>query len=234
MKSLAVCVITLFLITAIGTSLAGMPSANPNAPDSHDTPVHRNKKPNIIFIMADDMGKETLGAYGSVSYKTPNLDRLAKQGVKFENMFAQPLCTPSRVKIMTGENNFRNYTIFGYLNPKETTFGNILKKAGYSTMIAGKWQLNGISKTNLPGYKKKKPGWDDKNRPHHFGFEDYTLWQLTKTSRKDGRVDGRYANPLIIHNGHQLPRNKNAYGPNIFSKYVVTTQPEKGVKRIYS
>ena len=168
------------------------------------------EQPNIILIMADDLGRECLSSYGSASYQTPNLDKLAEQGVRFENMFSQPLCTPSRVKIMTGKYNYRNYTDFGYLNPEEKTFGNILRDAGYQTMIAGKWQLNGI-------YRDKKQGWDNKNRPHHFGFDEYCLWQLTKSASRGER----YANPLIIQNGKQLPRDKDQYGPDVFCNYVL-------------
>lgn len=156
------------------------------------------------------MGRECLGVYGSSDYQTPRLDWMASQGVRFDNMFSQPLCTPSRVKIMTGKHNFRNYTDFGYLNPDETTFGNILRDAGYATMIAGKWQLNGI-------YRDKKQGWNSKDRPYHFGFDEYCLWQVT-VSGSDGE---RYADPLIIQNGKVLPRDKNAYGPDIFSNYVL-------------
>ena len=168
------------------------------------------KKPNIILIMADDMGYECLGSYGSASYHTPNLDSLAAHGVRFEHCYSQPLCTPSRVKIMTGKHNFRNYSAFGYLDPQEKTFGNLLKEAGYSTCIAGKWQLNGISGGKLPG-------WDDTNRPHHFGFDEYCLWQLHNT-RSEGE---RFANPLIVQNGKALPRDGDQYGPEVFCNYIL-------------
>ena len=167
-------------------------------------------KPNIILIMTDDMGYECLSAYGSASYHTPNLDQLAANGVRFEHCYSQPLCTPSRVKIMTGKYNFRNYTAFGHLDPRETTFGNLLKDAGYSTAIAGKWQLNGISGGKLPG-------WDDTNRPHHFGFDEYCLWQLHNT-KAEGE---RYANPLIVQNGMQLSRDKDKYGPELIANFVL-------------
>jgi len=62
-------------------------------------------KPNIILIMADDLGYECLGCYGSASYKTPVLDELARTGMRFEHCYSQPLCTPSRTKIMTGKSN---------------------------------------------------------------------------------------------------------------------------------
>ncbi len=167
-------------------------------------------KPNIILIMADDMGYECLGSYGSASYRTPHLDRLAEYGVRFQHCYSQPLCTPSRVKIMTGQHNFRNYTAFGYLNPSEKTFGNVLQEAGYATCVVGKWQLNGIS-------GGKRPGWDDTDRPHHFGFDEYCLWQLHNT-RSEGE---RFANPLLVQNGQQLPRDENQYGPDVFCDYIV-------------
>ena len=167
-------------------------------------------KPNIILIMADDMGYECLGSYGSASYRTPQLDRLAENGVRFEHCYSQPLCTPSRVKIMTGKYNFRNYTAFGHLEPGEKTFGNLLKEAGYATCVVGKWQLNGIS-------GGKRPGWDDTGRPHHFGFDEYCLWQL-HNARSEGE---RFANPLLVQNGKQLPRDENQYGPDVFCDYLV-------------
>ena len=66
-------------------------------------------RPNIVLIMADDMGYEALSVNGSESCKSPNLDKLAAQGVRFTNCFANPICTPSRAKIMTGQYNVRNY-----------------------------------------------------------------------------------------------------------------------------
>ena len=85
-------------------------------------------RPNIVLIMADDMGYECVAANGGTTYKTPHLDRLAKNGMRFEHCYSQPICTPSRVKIMTGIYNQRNYIKFGLLDPQATTFANILKK----------------------------------------------------------------------------------------------------------
>lgn len=169
------------------------------------------KQPNIILIMADDMGREALSSYGNTQNQTPNLDALAAKGIRFANCVSQPLCTPSRVKIMTGRYNYRNYTHFGYLGSDQHTFGNLLKEAGYATCIAGKWQLNGLA------YKDEIPEWDDASRPNQFGFDEYCLWQLTK-ERKDGE---RYADPLIQQNGEVLPRNPDDYGPDIFSNFVI-------------
>lgn len=98
-------------------------------------------QPNIVLIMADDLGYECIGANGCDDYQTPALDKLATTGVRFTNCFAQPLCTPSRAKIMTGRYNVRNYVKFGVLDRKEKTFAHVFKDAGYTTCIAGKWQL---------------------------------------------------------------------------------------------
>ena len=165
-------------------------------------------KPNIVLIMADDMGYECLGCNGSLSYQTPNLDQLASRAIRFTHCISQPLCTPSRVKIMTGKYNYRNYEYFEYLNPNQKTFANYLKSEGYSTCISGKWQLNGVAH-NLPDNQ-------DLDRPHHFGFDEYCLWQLNKPKS----MGERYANPLIIKNGKELAGLNNSYGPDIFSDFV--------------
>jgi len=165
-------------------------------------------KPNVILIMADDMGYECLAVNGAIAYQTPTLDKMAKTGMRFTNVFSQPLCTPSRVKIMTGKHNFRNYEYFGYLNSNQKTFGNLMQEAGYKTCISGKWQLNGLS-YDLPGH-------DDPTRPNKFGFDEYCLWQLHRP-RKDGE---RYADPLIYKNGEKLEGLSEKYGPDIFADFV--------------
>jgi len=162
-------------------------------------------KPNIILIMADDLGFETIGCYGNTSYKTPRIDKMAEEGVKFEKCYSQPLCTPSRVKIMTGKSNFRNYERWGYLNLNETTFAHLLKSQGYSTCIAGKWQLKG-----------------DEYAPYKAGFDEYLLWQLTFTSYNE-----RYKNPRVLENGVMKKYNNNEYGPQMFTEYIMDFMERK-------
>src|SRR5687767_6637842 len=120
-------------------------------------------RPNIILIMADDLGYECIGANGGTSYRTPVLDRLASQGMRFEHCYVQPLCTPTRVQLMTGIYNVRNYVNFGGMDPNATTFANLLKNNGYSTCITGKWQLG-----------------QDPRLPQKFGFDEACLWQHTR------------------------------------------------------
>lgn len=153
-------------------------------------------KPNIVLIMADDLGYECVGSSGGTSYRTPALDRLAREGMRFEHCYSQPLCTPSRVQIMTGIYNQRNYIRFGILDPQATTFAHLLKKAGYRTCIAGKWQLLG--------------GFDG---PRHFGFDEYCLWQLTV--RKS-----RYPNPVLEQGGRIIEYTEGEYGPDVVSDFL--------------
>ncbi len=171
------------------------------------------EKPNIVFIMADDMGYECLGSNGSKDYRTPNLDRLAKEGLRFTHCYSTPLCTPSRVQIMTGKYNFRNYEESGYLRSGERTFAQMLKQAGYATAIAGKWQLNGLSYPDQYPASLRK----DHRRPAAFGFDEWCLWQLTELRTKEGE---RYADPLIESNGGEAVKLDGQYGPDVFRDFL--------------
>src|SRR5688572_25852361 len=101
----------------------------------------QSRRPNVLLILADDLGYECLGCNGGTSYRTPHLDSMAAEGVRFTNGYAQPLCTPTRLQLMTGLYNNRNWTGFGVMDPKTTTFGHRMSRAGYKTAIAGKWQF---------------------------------------------------------------------------------------------
>ena len=117
-------------------------------------------RPNVVLIMVDDASWECFGCYGGEDYQTPHIDNLAAKGVRFQHCYSTPICTPSRVMIMTGKYTFRNYTHFGYLNPKEKTFGNLMKSAGYKIAIAGKCpeclqQVEGASGYCTTGSRRK-------------------------------------------------------------------------------
>ena len=154
-------------------------------------------KPNLVLIMADDFGYECVGSNGGESYQTPHLDRLAAAGVRFENAHSYPLCTPTRVALMTGRHNVRNYLNFGTLPRSETTFAHLLKKAGYATGICGKWQL----------------GKED-DSPQHFGFDESLLWQQT-------RRPPRYANPGLERQGVAEDFTKGEYGPTLINDFAL-------------
>lgn len=153
--------------------------------------------PNIVLILADDLGYETIGANGGTSYQTPVLDKLAAEGVRFTHCFVQPLCTPTRVQIMTGRYNVRNYIRLGLLDPQLVTFGNLLQQAGYATCITGKWQLG-----------------QDVALPQKFGFDESCLWQHT-------RRPPRYANPGLEINGVSKDYAQGEYGPDLVNDYAL-------------
>jgi arylsulfatase A len=154
-------------------------------------------KPNIIVILIDDMGYECIGANGCTSYKTPVIDGLAAKGVRFEHCYAQAVCTPTRVQMMTGIYNVRNYTDFGSMDPNCVTFANILKNAGYATCISGKWQLG-----------------EDLSLPKKFGFDENCLWHHMRRA-------GRYMNPGLEINGVSKDFTNGEYGPDIVSDYAL-------------
>ncbi|MEM9280530.1 MAG: sulfatase-like hydrolase/transferase [Verrucomicrobiota bacterium] len=159
--------------------------------------VAEEKRPNILLIMADDMGYECVRANGGEEYDTPRLDELAATGMRFEHCHSQPICTPSRVQIMTGIYNNRNYVRFGVLDPEAKTFGHLFQQAGYKTVIAGKWQLEG-------GFEG----------PTNFGFDEYCLWQLT-------RRPPRFPNPGFEINGEEVNYTEGEYGPDVASDYLI-------------
>lgn len=157
------------------------------------------QRPNIVLILADDLGYETIGCNGGESYRTPAIDQMAAAGMRFENAYAHPLCTPSRVALMTGRYNFRNYTSFGELKLSETTFGNLLRDAGYKTLIAGKWQLS----------------YGDFRAPFQLGFDEYLLWNFGEQGK-----GSRYWDPTFYRNGKLLTDTKGKFGPDLIADQV--------------
>lgn len=189
-------------IISIGVLLLSSASAQNSQADSSES-----RPPNIILIMADDLGYETLGANGSQEYQTPHLDHLAAEGMRFTHCHSTPLCTPSRVQIMTGKYNFRNYVGFGILDPEEKTFGHYLKSAGYQNLVVGKWQLYGNA------HQQKLAGGRTGSLPQDAGFDDYMLWQI-----KDRGY--RYKSPTLESKTEGLKTYPGEYGPDLFVDYI--------------
>ena len=152
-------------------------------------------RPNVLLIMADDLGYECLRCNGGTSYMTPHLDELASTGVRFTHCYVNPICTPTRVALMTGRYNFRNYERFGTLPAAEYTFGHMMQDAGYATCIVEKWQLDGEGGTT----------------PDRAGFDEYFM--------KPGDAYN-YADPFIQDNNWQRVQHKGAYGPDLCVDYL--------------
>lgn len=171
--------------------------------------VFSQEQPNIILIMADDLGYEALAAYGNDYNQTPHLDKMIAGGMKFENAHSMPLCTPSRVQLMTGKYNFRNYKGFGILDPKETTFGHLLKAQGYATCVVGKWQLYGNAK------QRELAAGQGGSLPLEAGFDNYRLWQVKE-------LGSRYKDPLLDTRETGVEMFEGKYGPDLFVDYLET------------
>jgi len=165
------------------------------------------EKPNIILILGDDIGYEIPTVNGGQSYATPNIDRMAQTGMRFTRFHASPLCSPSRVMLLTGKYNFRNYGVWGVLDTTSQTIADMLKDAGYKTYVAGKWQLDGGDASLRAS-----------------GFTDYSIWSPF-TSKNGERVRGkgsRYKDPVIYQNAAFLPKSstQGKYGDDIFTNNI--------------
>jgi arylsulfatase A len=131
--------------------------------------------PNIILILADDLGRECLGCYGGNSYQTPNLDRMAAEGMRFETCYATPLCATTRDLLLSGQYNFRSYRDWDEMDFERSTFAHDLKKAGYVTAAVGKWH---------------RGGWDRSPKgPRAAGFDRYCSFNYPEMFelQKEGR-----------------------------------------------
>ncbi len=174
-------------------------------------------RPNILFIMVDDMGYADLGCYGGKVIQTPRIDQLAKEGIRFEQCYTgSPVCAPSRSVLMTGlhtghttvRGNFGKTGVMGLggrkgrvpLKAEDFTVAELMKEAGYVTGMTGKW---GLGEPNTSGHPKLQ-GFDEffgflnQRRAHHY-FVEY-LWhneeQITLEGNKEGK-QGEYVHDLF-------------------------------------
>ncbi len=170
-------------------------------------------RPNIVLILADDLGYETVGCYGGTSYPTPNLDKLARQGVRFDHAYAMPLCTNTRIQLMTGKYNHRNWKAFGILDPQADTLGRMMQRAGYKTCIAGKWQLTSYDPPDYPGAALRR---NTGMRVETAGYDEYSLWHTGHTEDKGSR----YADPVIFENGKFRSDTQGKYGPDLWVDFI--------------
>jgi arylsulfatase A len=161
-----------------------------------------DSKPNILFILADDLGIDGVSCYGADHHKTPNIDKLAASGTRFETCYAAPLCGPSRCLLMTGRYAFRTGGLAngswrangpGAKSANEWSIARVLKQAGYVTGQAGKWRQVGES-------------------PHDWGFDEYV---------SDPTASGYYWKESYEKNGKLIDAGKNAYNPDIIQAFTI-------------
>ena len=172
------------------------------------------QSPNIVLIMADDLGAENLACYGNTVHATPHLDRMAREGALFNNAYASPVCTPTRAMIMTGLYPNRS----GFLERLDSkadvnktnrlpvhlkTFGHLFQEAGYATAIAGKWHL---------GNFQKHP-----DQPNSHGFDRHCLW----VQSWNGKRPSRYYGPQNWEDGKYVVHSKEVFGPDYYTQFLI-------------
>ncbi len=197
-------------------------------------PEAQARRPNIVFIMADDLGREWLSCCGSEGHETPNIDALAAGGVQFDTCYATPLCTPTRTQLLTGRYGFRVQWSLdgndvtggpeerleepGWINhwdvprwggkyfdwEKEITFARVLRDAGYATAIAGKWQINDLR--------------DHPDALARHGFDEHCAWTGYETGNPPSGE--RYWDPFLQWNGERKT-HAGAFGPDLFCDFTV-------------
>lgn len=161
------------------------------------------KAPNIVLILVDDVGREAIGCYGGQSYATPNIDRLAGEGMKFNHFYSAPVCHPTRVAVISGRylHSLGN-PAWGYY-PKGTlerqTIAHAMKRAGYATAASGKWHLAMLK--------------DDPLHPSRLGFDEHCFF---------GWHEGpRYWEPHIWQGGKLRHDVRQRFGPDVYLEFVI-------------
>ena len=155
-------------------------------------------KPNVILLMADDMGWAQTGYYGHPLMKTPNLDAMAHNGLRMDRFYAgAPSCTPTRASVLTGRTNDRTgaFRVGSYINKQEKMLSTAFRNAGYATAHFGKWHLNGQANDDtthpLPGSDPHNPGelGFDYWLSHHTGFDkhkdDSGTFELSRNGKRE-------------------------------------------------
>ena len=173
-------------------------------------------RPNILLILLDNLGKDWVRCCDSQEDVTPHIDELARTGLRFRNFYVTPVCSTTRVALLTGRRPFRtgwhthhDPAIYGggYFDwEREISIARVLKGAGYRTFIAGKWQINDLF----------DPAQKDALAKH--GFDEYCLFPEGKKEHPAHKK--RYWDPYIIENGVRL-ETEGRYGPEIFTDKLI-------------
>lgn len=175
------------------------------AKDDKKASEFARKKPNIIFIMADDLGYHDLGCYSQTKIKTPNIDRLAAEGMRFTSVYAgSPVCAPSRSVLMTGLHT-GNTTVRGNfskveglveddrvpLQPEDITIAEVLKKAGYVTGMTGKWGLGEPGTSGVPNAQGFDEWFGYLNQKNAHSYYPPYLWKNQEKVMLEGNQNGK-------------------------------------------
>ncbi|MBI83669.1 MAG: hypothetical protein CMJ81_10775 [Planctomycetaceae bacterium] len=213
-----------FISLSFGVGLWGCTSVFTPAVASDDPP-------NFVVILADDLGAKELGCYGNTKHHTPNLDLLAGQAMRFRTCFATPICSSSRVMLLTGRYGFRTgwYNFTGrpgsptHKNPDyelgtaEITFDDVLQQKGYTTALAGRWLCGGYEYLRVP----------------KASFDEYFIWALWGNRLPPGvrhtggwqdravEVTSCYWHPCLLRDGLYVPTGPKDYGPDLICDFAI-------------
>jgi len=204
----------------------------------------QRRRPNFVFFLIDDLGRQDLGCYGSTFYETPNIDRLAAQGMRFTNAYAAcPVCSPTRASIMTGKYPARlgvtdwigapqQPTAYReYLPLEEVTIAEVLREAGYATGYLGKWHLATRGEDRRRYYPDRQ-GFDVNLGGDHSGspptyFYPYAKGQRSLETMPAGGQDGEYLTDRLTDESlNFLASNKDRPFLLYLSHYAVHTPLE--------
>jgi len=214
------------------TTLASLMTLAPAArADQHEEA--KAARPNILFIMSDDHAYQAMSCYGSNRNKTPNLDRLAKEGMRFDRCFVtNSICGPSRAVTLTGKyshlNGFRRNG--NQFDPTQQTVAKLLQKAGYQTAVIGKWHL-GTTPTGFDYYhvlQGQGPYYNpwmhtSDGEVHHTGYTTDVITDQTLKWLKSSRDDSK---PFFLMYQHKAPHRNWQPSPKHMNKYDDVDIPE--------
>jgi len=191
------------------------------------------KQPNILFIFSDDHAQNAIGAYGSKINKTPNIDRIASEGVVFrQNTCCNSICAPSRAAILTGKHSHANgkRTNLDTFDPEQQTFSKLLQKAGYKTALIGKWHLKsepmGFDHWDiLPGQGAYyNPDFISKEGTRR--IEGYNTDIVTDLALEWMENNGKNEQPFMLMCQYKAPHRTWAPGPDHLNMYDDVAIPE--------
>jgi len=194
------------MVGALGACGTAPREPHADLPESNGAPAPA-RAPNILLILADDIGVECFSCYGGESDVTRRVDGLAAQGMRFTAAHAQPVCTPSRVELMTGRDHRHCYEAFSVLPRGPITLAEVMRDAGYATAVAGKWQLLGAEH-----YPPEVRG--SGRTPDQAGFDSWCLWQVDQLGE-------RYHGPLVQTAAGTTQHAADTYGPDLYAQHLM-------------